>query len=157
MGIHAEVLRGGDATGSSDRVAANREGRSLLLILHGVDLGVAVTQVESLLTFGRGQAGGVFELMPAPVGHGCQRHTCLIFKRVALQAGNVDRRCKVSVTHGERGQRVGLGNHRVVARDHGQAVDGLHQVVHVVAHLLHLETGPEERAEALGIVITNLL
>ena len=143
--VYAEVLRGGYVALLS----------SAFLIFYGVDLLVAVAQVELLLGLGRQESGGVFERVPAPVGHGVQRHTCLVVKRVALQAGDVDRRCKVAIAHGERAQGVGLGDDGIVARHHGLAVNLLHHVVGVVAHHLHLERSPDERANALGIVVAN--
>ena len=92
MRIDAEVLGGSHIAGC---IALGG------LILYGVHLGVAMTQVERLLAILGCQAGGVFELMPSPVGHGCQRHTCLIVKRERLEASNVDRRCKVAVADRE--------------------------------------------------------
>ena len=128
-----------------------------LLVFYGVDLRVAVTQVECLLAFPGREAVGVFELMPSPVGHGSQRHTCLIVKRERLQSGDVDRRCEVAVAHAERCQWVGLGDDGVVALCDGLSVDGLHDVVGGESHLLHFERCPDEGAEALGIVVANLL
>ena len=146
MRVHAEVLGGLDI---ALRVAFGS------LVFHSVRLGVAVTQVDSLLRLGGGQAGGVFELMPSPVGHGCQRHTCLILKRERLEAGDVDRRCKVSVTHRQRREGRSLGHDGIVAGDHGLTVDLGRGVAGVVAQHLHLERRPDERAEALGIVVAD--
>ena len=90
MGIDTEVLGG---------LLMTTVG--FLLILYGIDLGVSMTKVERLLRFRRLQVVGVFELMPAPVRHGVQGHTCPVFKRVALQTGNIDSRGEVSVAYAE--------------------------------------------------------
>ena len=104
-----------------------------LLKLNGINLLMAVPQVEGFLAFRRRQVAGVFELVPSPVGHGVQRHTCLIIKRERLQAGNVDRRCKVSVTHRQRGQRVGLADDWVITVHDGLPVDGSRRVLCIIA------------------------
>ena len=128
MRIHAEILSG-------QSVATIL----LLFVFHGIDLSMAMPHVVGFLRLLRGEAVGVFELMPSPVGHGCQRHTCLVFKREALQAGDVDRCSKVSVAHGERCQRICRGDDGVIARDYCLTVDGLVDVVSVIAQHLHLE------------------
>ena len=92
VGIDAEVFGSGNTTLS---IALG------CLVLNGIDFRVTVTEVEGLLTFGRCQPSGVFELMPAPVGHSSQGHTCPVFKRERLQACDVDSRGEVAVADAE--------------------------------------------------------
>ena len=129
MRVHTEVLGSGYIAG---RVALGS------LILHGVDFRVAVSEVHGLVGILGCQAFGVFELMPAPVGHGGQGNTTPVLKRERLHARYVDRSGEMAVAHGERSQRVGFGDDGVVARDNGLAINGLKDVVGVEAQLLHL-------------------
>ena len=103
-----------------------------LLVFHSIDLLMAVAEVEGFLRFLRFQAGGVFELMPSPVGHGCQGHTCPIFKRERLQACDVDSRGEMAVADRERGEGIGLGDDGVITSDDGLPVDGSRRVLCVV-------------------------
>ena len=76
---------------------------------------------------------GVFERVPSPVGHGVQGHTCPIFKRVALQTGDIDGSCKVTIAHTERSQGIGLGDEGVMTIHDGLPVDGSRRVICCVA------------------------
>ena len=124
MRIHTEILRSSHVSGS---IAFRR------FVLYGIHFLMSVSEVKRLLRVRRCQGTGVFELMPSPVGHGCQRHTCLILKRERLQASNVDRRCKVTVAHRQRCKRVGFGNDGIVAGDYSLTVNLGGGVLRVVA------------------------
>ena len=126
------------------------------LVLNSINLVVAVPQVGCLPTVLGSQPVGVFELVPSPVGHGCQGHTCPIFKRERLQSGDVNRCGKMSVAYSERCQGVGLGHHGIVSFGHCLSVDGLSDVVGVVTHQLHLQRCPDERSDTLGVIVANL-
>ena len=102
------------------------------LVFHSIDLLMAVAEVEGFLRFLGLQTGGVFELMPSPIGHGCQGHTCPIFKRERLQSCNIDSRGEVSVADRERGERIGLGNDRIVTSHDGLPVDGSRRVLCII-------------------------
>ena len=124
MRIHTEILRSSHVSGS---IAFRR------FVLYGIYFLMSVSEVKRLLRVRRCQGTGVFELMPSPVGHGCQRHTCLIIKRERLETSDVDRRGEVAVAYRQRSQWVGLGNDRVVACDHSLTVDIGSRVLSVVS------------------------
>ena len=102
------------------------------LKLYSIHLRMSMAKVIRLLRLCRLQVIGVFEPMPAPVGHGVQGHTCPILKRVALQPGDVDGGGKVTIAHAERSQWVGLGYQGVMTCDDGLAVDGGRGVLGVI-------------------------
>ena len=85
-----------------------------LLIFHCIDLLMPVAEIETFLTLRRRQVAGVFELVPPPVGHGVQGHTCPIIKREALQSSDVNRCGEMAVSDSERCQVVGLSDDGVV-------------------------------------------
>ena len=146
--VYPEVLRSGHIPG----LVILRS-----LVFYGIDLGVSMAQVEFFLRLVGLQVVGVFELMPAPVGHGCQRHTCLVFKREGLEACYIDGRCKMSVANSKGRERIGLGNDGVVARHHRLPVNILRGVLSVEPQHLHLQRCPYKRTDALGIIVADSL
>ena len=92
-----------------------------------------MSEIESFLTFRWHQMVGVFELVPAPIRHGVQRHTCLIVKRVALQTCNVNGGGKMTIAHRERSQITHLRNNWVMAINNSVTVYGGRHVVYIIS------------------------
>ena len=104
-----------------------------LFIFHCIDLLMPVAEVETFLALRRCQVAGVFELVPPPVGHGVQGHTCPIIKREALQTSDVNRCGEVTVSNGERCQVVGLSDDGVVPIYNSVTVYRGRHVVYIVS------------------------
>ena len=104
-----------------------------LLIFHCIDLLMPVAEIETFLTLRRCQAAGVFELVPPPVGHGVQGHTCPIIKREALQSSDVNRCGEMAVSDSERCQVVGLSDDGVVPIYNSVTVYRGRHVVYIVS------------------------
>ena len=94
-----------------------------LLVLFGVDFGVAVAEVESLLAVGRLDALYVGERVPSPVAHGTEGDAFLVVVEVGLHASDVHGGGEVAIADGQRCQRVSSSNYRVVAKKNSLAVN----------------------------------
>ena len=101
-------------------------------ILYSIDLLMTMAKVEGLFTLGGFQTVGVFELMPSPVGHGVQGHTCPIIKRERLQTRYIDGGSEMAVTDGERGKVVGLRNDGVVTVNNSVTVNTGRHVANII-------------------------
>ena len=122
MGIHTKVLR---------RILVATV--LCLLVFHSINFLMTMTEVEGFLAFRDRQVIGVFELMPSPIGHSVQGHTCPIIKREGLQTCYIDGGSKMSVTDGERGKVVGLGDDGVIAINNSVTVYGGRHVVYIIS------------------------
>ena len=114
-----------------------------------------MSEVEGLLRFRRGDSLRVGKRVPAPVRHRREGNALFIVCRVALQSRHVHRGGEVAVAHGQRRQRVGSGDDRTVAKKNSLAIDRGCCIVGVVSKHFHFERSPDERPDALGVVVAD--